>query len=83
VEVLFLGIVLNMYNSNRLSSVSASPENGTVLTLTCTTPDWYLDYADAAFISSMTATCTNNGYSLSVILNSQWNPSVIGASFSS
>jgi len=30
--------------------------------LECTTPNWYLDFTDAAFIQSMTATCTNNGY---------------------
>ena len=39
----------------------ASPENGTSITLSCTTPNWYLDFNDAAFLTTMDAVCTNNG----------------------
>ena len=40
---------------------AASPENGTSMTLACTTKNWFLDFNDAAFMTSMDITCTNNG----------------------
>jgi hypothetical protein len=38
------------------------PENGTVMTLECNIPDWYLDYTDVPFLPKLTATCTDNRY---------------------
>ena len=36
------------------------PENGTVLTLQCNVDDWYLDYKDLPFTTSIQITCTDN-----------------------
>ena len=51
-----------MAQTTVLSFLIASPENGTVIQLECTTKDWYLDFEDAAFITTLEATCTKNGW---------------------
>ncbi len=40
----------------------APPENGTVISLTCDVPDWYLDFNDAPYLTAIEATCTINRY---------------------
>ena len=37
-----------------------APESGTEVAYECNIKDWYLDYLDAPFITTMTATCTQN-----------------------
>ena len=51
-----------MAQTTVLSFLIASPENGTVIQLECTTKDWYLDFEDAAFITTLEATYTKNGW---------------------